>query len=119
MLDGQAGAGKSLSGYLMDMSDGDFQVMVAQGNMTALLNIQQMLQGTYNHTVQIKDALIQSILNEPGDSWATSDTIAKLHVISMKIETRFLQVKEALKHRDLTTDSAYKQAAALNMHRDI
>ena len=99
--------GKSLNGYLMDMPDDDFRAMVARANMTALLNIQQMLHIVYCHTSLVKDALIQAIMDEPEDAWVASDTVAKLHVILLKAEARYFQVKEALASRDTDTDNAY------------
>ena len=110
MIDEQTLNGKSLHGYLMDMPDDDFRVMLARVNMTALLNIQQTLLIAYKHTVRVKDALIDAILNEPGDAWAASDTVARLHVLLLKAEARYLQVKEALTNRDTDTENAYRES---------
>ena len=107
MLDGRTADGKSLHGYLMDMPDDDFRVMLARANMTALLNIQQMLHVVYNHTVQVKDMLVNAIVDEPGDAGEASDTVAELHVLLLKAETRYFQVKEALKRRDSDTENMY------------
>ena len=107
MLDEEKG--KSLPGYLADMSDDDFRVMISKVNMTTLLNIQQMLHAIYSHTVRVKDALIQAIINEQGDAWAASDTVTRLHTILLKTENRYILVKDTLKRRDLDSDSAYKR----------
>lgn len=110
MIDEQALNGKSLQGYLIDMSDDEFRIMLAQVNMTALLNIQQTLLIAYTHIVRVKDAIIQAIINKQGEVPADSCiAVTKLHAILLKAEARYLQVSETLKHRDIGTENAYKE----------
>ena len=103
MIDGQ-----SLHGFLMDMPDDGFRLMLAKANMTVLLNIQQTLLVAYRHTARVKDMLIDAVLNGPGDARAASDTVAKLHAILLRAEIRYFQVKEAIKQRDSDTENLYR-----------
>ena len=104
---GQEEKGKSLVGYLVDMTIMEFQEMIGRVNMTALLNIMQILHNSYSHTVMVKNALIEAIEANPQGSQAASDAVDNLHAVLMRIEARYLLVKEATKQRDSSTDNAY------------
>ena len=107
MSDGRTADGKSLVGYLVDMSLMEFQAMIGRANMTALLNIMQTLHNAYSHTVTVKNTLIEAIETNPQGSRAASDVVVNLHAVLMKIEARYLLVKEAIRQRDSDTENSY------------
>ena len=100
--------GTSLVGYLVDMSMMEFKSMIDKVNMTALLNIQQTLHIGFNYSVMVKNALIEAIETDPQGSREVSDAVADLHAVLMRIEARYLLVKEVVKQRDSDTDIAYR-----------
>ena len=108
MFDEQEEQGKSLVGYLVDMTIGDFRDLMAQANMTALLNLSGTLHNTYGHVVQVKNMLIRSIESGSGNTWASTDAVTQLHLVLTKIEERYNLVKDVIKQRDSDTDAAYR-----------
>lgn len=97
---------KSLSGMLVDMPDKDFQRMIDEANMTALLNARMSLHMVYNHTVQVKDALIEHV-EEKGDQEVAVQTIKELHTVLLKVEGRFAIVKKTIAEREAIVESNY------------
>ena len=100
--------GRSLVGHLVDMPVGEFRELVASANMTTLLNLTQVLDIAYRHTVGVKDALLDALETDSRDSWAAADTVRKLHTVLLDIERRFVLVKETIGQRDSDTDKAYR-----------
>ena len=100
--------GKSLVGYLVDMPMMEFQSMIDRVNMTALLNIMQILHNAYSYTVMVKNALVEAIEANPQDSQAVSDAVNNLHAVLLTIEARYLLVKDVVKQRDSDTENSYR-----------